>query len=154
MACKSFTQEKYISCRMKWFFLPPFSSVSSFLLLTWRDSKVILSQLVYILDRRLVPSHYKCFLGWERRLGIRLRRARGLMGREAIFPSSLPKGKRKSWPDVKSCARAQCVLPRCSHFHASRMRRTVWKDLEIMEANENKRTLGGFHCFVFKFRLF
>ena len=24
------------------------------------------------------------------------------------------------------------------HFHASRTRRTVWKDLEIMEANENK----------------
>ena len=41
-----------------------------------------------------------------------------------------------------------------SHFHASRMRRTVWKDLEIMEANENKRKLGGFHCFVFKFCLF
>ena len=40
------------------------------------------------------------------------------------------------------------------NFHASRMRRTVWKDLEIMEANENKRKLGGFHCFVFKFRLF
>ena len=37
-----------------------------------------------------------------------------------------------------------------SHFHASRMRRTVWKDLEIMEANENKRKLSGFHCFVFK----
>ena len=34
------------------------------------------------------------------------------------------------------------------------MRRTVWKDLEIMEANENKRKQGGFHCFVFKFRLF
>ena len=28
------------------------------------------------------------------------------------------------------------------------------KDLEIMEANENKQKLGGFHCFVFKFRLF
>ena len=41
-----------------------------------------------------------------------------------------------------------------SDFHASRMHRTVWKDLEIMEANENKRKLGGFHCFVFKFRLF
>ena len=24
------------------------------------------------------------------------------------------------------------------HFHASHTRRTVWKDLEIMEANENK----------------
>ena len=41
-----------------------------------------------------------------------------------------------------------------SRFHASRMRRTVWKDQEIMEANENKRRLSGFHCFVFKFRLF
>ena len=41
-----------------------------------------------------------------------------------------------------------------SHFHASRMRRMVWKDLEIMEANENKRNLGGFPCFVVKFRLF
>ena len=34
------------------------------------------------------------------------------------------------------------------------MRCTVWKDLEIMEANGNKRKLSGFHCFVFKFRLF
>ena len=41
-----------------------------------------------------------------------------------------------------------------SRFHASRMRRTVWKDQEVMEANENKRRLSGFHCFVFKFRLF
>ena len=41
-----------------------------------------------------------------------------------------------------------------SCFHASRMRRTVWKDLEIMEANGNKQKLSGFHCFVFKFSLF
>ena len=34
------------------------------------------------------------------------------------------------------------------------MRRTVWKDLEIMEANGNKRKLSRFHCFVLKFRLF
>ena len=36
-------------------------------------------------------SLYMCF-GGERRLGVRLRRARGLMGRDevAIFPSSLP----------------------------------------------------------------
>ena len=34
------------------------------------------------------------------------------------------------------------------HFHPSRMRRTVWKDLEIMAANENKRKLGGFTVFV------
>ena len=41
-----------------------------------------------------------------------------------------------------------------SRFHASSMRCTVCKDLEIMEANGNKRKLSGFHCFVFKFRLF
>ena len=41
-----------------------------------------------------------------------------------------------------------------SHFHASRMRRTVWKDLEIMEANENKRKLGGFHCLSSNFVCF
>ena len=40
------------------------------------------------------------------------------------------------------------------NFHASRMRRTVSKDLKIMEAKANKRKQGGFHCFVFKFRLF
>ena len=32
------------------------------------------------------------------------------------------------------------------HFHASRTRRTVWKDLEIMEANENKPKVSGFYC--------
>ena len=32
------------------------------------------------------------------------------------------------------------------HFHASRTRRTVWKDLEIMEANENKLKVSGFYC--------
>ena len=31
-------------------------------------------------------------------------------------------------------------------FHASRTRRTVWKSLEIMEANENKPKVSGFHC--------
>ena len=41
-----------------------------------------------------------------------------------------------------------------SRFHASRMRHTVWKDQKVMEANESKRRLSGFHCFVFKFRLF
>ena len=41
-----------------------------------------------------------------------------------------------------------------SRFHASRMRRTVWKDQEVKEANENKRRLSAFHCFVFKFPLF
>ena len=28
------------------------------------------------------------------------------------------------------------------------------KNQEVIEANENKRRLSGFHCFVFKFRLF
>ena len=46
---------------------------------------------------------------------------------------------------------AEHMFPR---FHASRMRRTVWKNPEIMEANGNKRKLSGFYCFVFKFRLF
>ena len=32
------------------------------------------------------------------------------------------------------------------HFHASRTRRKVWKDLEIMEANENKPKVSGFYC--------
>ena len=41
-----------------------------------------------------------------------------------------------------------------SRFHAPRITRTVWKDLEIMEANRNKRELSGFHCFVFKFHFF
>ena len=31
-------------------------------------------------------------------------------------------------------------------FHASRTRRTVWKYLEIMEANENKPEVSGFYC--------
>ena len=39
-------------------------------------------------------------------------------------------------------------LPRFTHAPY------VWKDLEIMEANRNKRKLSGFHCFVFKFRFF
>ena len=32
------------------------------------------------------------------------------------------------------------------NIHASRTRRTVWKDLEIIEANENKPKVSGFHC--------
>ena len=32
------------------------------------------------------------------------------------------------------------------NIHASRTRRTVWKDLEITEANENKPKVSGFHC--------
>ena len=32
------------------------------------------------------------------------------------------------------------------HFHASRTRRTVWKYLEIMEANENKPKVSRFYC--------
>ena len=41
-----------------------------------------------------------------------------------------------------------------SRFYASRTRHMVWKDKEVMEANESKRRLSGLHCFVFKFRLF
>ena len=33
-------------------FFAPFLSFSPFLLLTWRDGKVMLTQLVYILDRK------------------------------------------------------------------------------------------------------
>ena len=32
------------------------------------------------------------------------------------------------------------------HFHASRTRHAVWKDLETMEANENKVKVSGFYC--------
>ena len=32
-------------------------------------------------------------------------------------------------------------------FHVSRTRRTGRRDLEIMEANENKPKVSGFHCF-------
>ena len=32
------------------------------------------------------------------------------------------------------------------NIHASRTRRMVWKDLEIMEANKNKPKVSGFHC--------
>ena len=46
------------------------------------------------------------------------------------------------------------ILRYVSRFHASHMCRTVWKDLEIIEANENNGKVSGFHCFVFKFRLF
>ena len=43
-----------------------------------------------------------------------------------------------------------CDQTYVSRFHASRMHITVWKDLEIMEANENKRKVTGFYFFVFK----
>ena len=69
---KSLTLEKFISFRMKWFFSPPFLSVSPFLLLN--------------LARRQCYAY-----------------AIGLFTRLEI----------KSWPDVKFCAHAQCVLPRC-----------------------------------------
>ena len=72
MWCKSLTLEKYISFRMKWFFSPPFLSVSPFLLLN--------------LVRR------RCYAY-----------AIDLYTRPEI----------KSWPDVKFCAHAHCVLPRC-----------------------------------------
>ena len=57
---------------MKWFFWPPFLSVSPFLLLN------------------LARRQYYAY-------------AIGLYTRPEI----------KSWPDVKFCAHAQCVLPRC-----------------------------------------
>ena len=82
MWCKSLTLEKYISFRMKWFFAPPFLSVSSFLLLN--------------MVRRQCHAY-----------------AIGLYTRPEI----------KSWPDVKFCAHAQCVLPRCC---------CAWRWLKIM----------------------
>ena len=72
MWCKSLTLEKYISFRIKWFFSPPFLSVSPFLLLN--------------LVRRQCHAY-----------------AIGLYTRPEIT----------SWPDVKFCAHAHCVLPRC-----------------------------------------
>ena len=36
--------------------------------------------------------------------------------------------------------------PNMGHGTASRTRRMVWKDLEIMEANENKPKVSGFYC--------
>ena len=73
MWCKSLTLEKYVCYRMKWFFSPPFLSVSPFLLLN--------------------------LARWQR-----YAYAIALFTRPEI----------KSWPDVKICAHAQCVLPRCS----------------------------------------
>ena len=78
MWCKSLTLEKYISFRMKWFFSPPFLSVSPFLLLN--------------LVRRQCYAY-----------------AVGLYTRPEI----------KSWSDVKFCAHAHCVLPRCSIMMAN-----------------------------------
>ena len=72
MWCKSLRIEKYISFRMKWFFGPPFLSVSPFLLLN--------------LARRQSYAY-----------------AIGLYTRPEI----------KSRPDIKFCAHAHCVLPRC-----------------------------------------
>ena len=83
MWCKSLTLEKYISFRMKWFFSPPFLSVSPFLLSN--------------LARRQCYAY-----------------SIGLYTRPEI----------KSWPDVKFCAHAQCVLPRCLQGHKSNGR---WK---------------------------
>ena len=68
---KSLRIEKYISFRMKWFFWPPFLSVSPFSLLN--------------LARRQSYAY-----------------AIGLYTKPEI----------KSWPDIKFCAHAHCVLPR------------------------------------------
>ena len=77
MWCKSLRIEKYISFRMKWFFWPPFLSVSPFLLLN--------------LARRQSYAY-----------------AIGLYTRPEM----------KSWPDIKFCAHAHCVLPRCCRRQA------------------------------------
>ena len=84
MWCKSLTLEKYISFRMKWFFSPPFLSVSPFLHLN--------------LARRQSYAY-----------------AVGLYTRPEI----------KSWPDVKFCAHAQCILPRCLEEEPLRLRSEV-----------------------------
>ena len=74
--------------RGKGVFKFPFSSVAKKTRKAMR-ALFVLSTKQYSAPR-LVPSRYLCVLGGERRLGVRLRRARGLMGRDAIFPSSLP----------------------------------------------------------------
>ena len=77
MWCKSLRIEKYISFRIKWFFWPPFLSVSPFLLLN-------------------------------------------LARRQSSRPEI------KSWPDIKFCAHAHCVLPRCCLCHEIKTR-TTWE---------------------------
>ena len=52
--------------------------------------------------------------------------------------------------DEKDWDRTYVSFP-TSTLHACAVRSVK---MEIMEANENKRKLGGFHCFVSKFRLF
>ena len=49
--------------------------------------RLLLSMLFIQSRSRLVPSRYLSVLGGERRLGIRLRRAQGLMGYFSFFPS-------------------------------------------------------------------
>ena len=69
--------------------------------LSWEGPNGVVALTVYgwcfqilTVDSRLVPSRYLSVFRGERRLGIRLRCTRGLMGREkgkiAIFPFSLP----------------------------------------------------------------
>ena len=70
---------------------------------------------------------------------------------EGIFESFFARRGDICLPTRTKKTETEHMFPR---FHASRMRRTVWKDLEIMEAHGNKQKLSGFHCFVFKFRLF
>ena len=92
MWCKRLTLEKCISFRMKWFFSPPFLSVSPFLLLN--------------LARRQSYAY-----------------AIGLYTRPEI----------KSWPDVKFCVHAQCVLPQCSLTVGAR----------VKERNEGGRPISS-----------
>ena len=70
---------------------------------------------------------------------------------EGIFEVFFAQRKDILLPTRTKKTEAEHMFPR---FHATRMRRTVRKNPEIMEANGNKRKMSGFHCFVFKFRLF
>ena len=70
---------------------------------------------------------------------------------EVIFESFFARRGDIGLPTRTKKTEAEHMFPR---FHASRMRRTVWKVQEVLEANKNKRRLSGFHCFLFKFHLF
>ena len=76
-----------------------------------------------------------------------------VLPREGIFESFFARRGEFSSADSdeKDWDRTYVSLFPTSTLHAAP---TVWIDLEITKANENKRKLGGFNCFVFKFRLF
>ena len=80
---------------------------------------------------------------------------------EGIFELSSPDveifdcrlGRKRLRPNVCFPVSSTCFnLFPASTLHVCAVR--SGKILEIMEANGNKRKLSGFHCFVFKFRLF